>query len=225
MPKIDPKRYRCTRLKDSDRKNAIAKDLGYKNFFLAVAGLHSKDYTIRSIAATFSMSPTGIYKVMKGLGIQQDPAKSSRAPRQLKFAAEKHQRARELGYKDYFDACDKLYFEKNLTLTKVGELLGVTYCSIRWCIKHYLKKELRPWKRKGAKTFYYFAEKQARAEELGYPDYETGIFDLYENKGLSYRETGKVFGVTGYAIAYRLKRKHGNEISRSRGGANYKGKG
>ena len=50
----------------------------------------------------------------------------------------------------------------------------------------------------------YGAEKQAKAEQLGYKSFFDAIEKLYRN-GLSTRQVGKVFDMTPMGIRYRLK--------------------
>jgi len=69
-------------------------------------------------------------------------------------------------------------------------------------------------------TIWYKPEKDARAVELGFADYDEAIVIFYRDEELSFSKTGEWFGVSWQAIRFRLAQ---FDIKfRPRGGKNHK---
>lgn len=65
------------------------------------------------------------------------------------------------------------------------------------------------------------AEKNARARELGYLDYDNAIIIMYLLEELSLRQVGEWFGMSWQAVRFRLLNHH--EVTfRPRGGDQYR---
>ena len=69
-------------------------------------------------------------------------------------------------------------------------------------------------------TIWNATDKNTRARELGYNDYDHAIVTMYRDEELSYRQTGDWFSMTWYATAWRLKNL--DVPARPRGGKNHK---
>jgi len=112
----------------ADEKNAIAQNLGFKDFFEALPVLYREKGSAKKAGAVFGITSNAAAYQLHRLKEQVNGRGATKGT--IRKLAEKNRIAHDLGYENYNHAIAQLYFVKIWSLPMIGKAFGVSSVTV-----------------------------------------------------------------------------------------------